>query len=159
TASVNGITIAYDDVGEGDDTLLLVHGHPFNRSMWGPQLEAVRDAGWRVIVPDLRGYGDTTVVPGMTTLNVFAADPAALLDHLECSDVVIGGLSMGGQIVMEFVRSYPERVRGMLLAATFPRAETEDGKYARYAMAERLVREGMDSYAREVLAKMLAARS
>lgn len=159
TISVNGITISYDDVGEGGDTLLLIHGHPFNRSMWRPQLDAVRDAGWRVIAPDLRGYGDTTVVPGTTTLDVFAADLVALLDHLECADVVVGGLSMGGQIAMEFVRRYPERARGMLLAATFPQAETDDGRRSRYAMAERLLREGMDVYAREVLPKMLASRS
>jgi len=104
TVSVNGITIGYDDVGDGDDTLLLIHGHPFNRSMWQPQLDAVRDAGWRVIIPDLRGYGETSVVPGLVTLDVFAADLAALLDHLECDVVVICGLSMGGQIVMEFLR-------------------------------------------------------
>ena len=36
---VNGINIAYDDVGEGDNVLVLVHGHPFNRTMWRPQME------------------------------------------------------------------------------------------------------------------------
>jgi pimeloyl-ACP methyl ester carboxylesterase len=159
TAFVNGITIGFDEVGEGRDTLLLVHGHPFNRTMWREQLDAVCEAGWRVIVPDLRGYGETTVVPGKTTLDVFANDLAALLDHLECASVVVGGLSMGGQIVMEFYRQYPERVRGMMLAATFPQHETDEGKQARTAMANRLLREGMHVYAREVLPKMLAPRS
>src|SRR5215831_15976768 len=118
TALLNGITIGYDDLGEGPNTLLLVHGHPFNRSMWHPQLAIARDAGWRVVVPDLRGYGETTVVPGKTTLDVFAADLAALLDHLGCDDVALGGLSMGGQIVMEVARQFPQRVRGLVLAAT-----------------------------------------
>lgn len=159
TASVNGLTIAFDDTGAGSDVLLLVHGHPFNRSMWRPQLEALRGTRWRVLAPDLRGYGDTTVVPGRTMLEVFAADLAALVDHLGIDRVAIGGLSMGGQIAMEFCRSFPDRVRGLLLAATFPQAETGAGKQLRNAMADRLLREGMDGYAGEVLPKMLGPRS
>jgi pimeloyl-ACP methyl ester carboxylesterase len=155
-ASVNGITIAYDDVGSGTDALLFVHGHPFNRSMWRPQIEALRGSTWRVIAPDLRGYGESSVVPGKTTLDVFATDLAALLDHLNQDQVVLVGLSMGGQIVMEFCRQYSTRVRGVVLAATSPVAEAEDGKRARNAMADRLLREGMDGYAAEVLAKMVA---
>lgn len=157
--SLDDITIAYDDVGAGPDALLLVHGHPFNRSMWQPQLAGLADASWRLLAPDLRGYGESTVVPGRTTLDVFAADLAALLDHLGVERVVIGGLSMGGQIVMEFCRQYPARVRGVVLAATSPVAETEEGKCARHAMAERLLREGMGGYADEVLMKMLAPAS
>jgi pimeloyl-ACP methyl ester carboxylesterase len=195
---VHGITIAYDDVGEGDNVLVLVHGHPFNRTMWQPQMgwigpfnrararfegvsssessvetkvkrEGDSIAGtpkiledehdgrrrWRAIVPDLRGYGGSTVVPDKTTLDIFAGDIAGLLDELGIQDVVIGGLSMGGQIVMEFCRLYPERVRGILLAATFCGAETEQGKRQRIAMADRLLKEGMEPYSEEVLPKMV----
>lgn len=158
-ATGKGIRIAYDDVGEGSDVLLLVHGHPFNRSMWAPQVEAFRDSGWRLIVPDLRGYGESTVVPGKTPLDLFAADLAAVLDELGIDTVVIGGLSMGGQIAMEFCRSFPSRVRGLLLAATFPQAETREGRRNRQVMADRLLREGMDGYAGDVLPKMLASGS
>lgn len=156
---MRGITIGFDDVGEGPNVLVLVHGHPFNRSMWRPQIAYLRDSGWRVIISDLRGYGETTVVPGTTTLDVFAADIAALLDHLGVRDVVIGGLSMGGQIVMEFCRLHTARVRGVLLAATYPQPETDEGRLSRHAMADRLLREGMHQYADEVLPKMLAPRS
>jgi len=203
---VNGITVAYEDVGEGDNFLVLVHGHPFNRTMWRPQMEWIerlnrararpraRSEGgnsekdlerregpidvdpatpqtlehepetenegdkklrWRAIVPDLRGYGESSVVPGKTTLDIFASDIAGTLDELGIQDVVIGGLSMGGQIVMEFCRLYPDRVRGILLAATFCRAETEAGRRQRAAMADRLLQEGMRGYAEEVLPKMV----
>ena len=159
TIQLRDITVAYDDVGTGTNAILFVHGHPFNRSMWQPQLGALAAAGWRAIAPDLRGYGETTVVPGKTTFEIFAADLAALLDHLGLERVVLGGLSMGGQIVMQFAQQYPDRVRGIVLAATFPEPETEDGKRWRYSMADRLVAEGMRPYAGEVLSKMLAARS
>jgi pimeloyl-ACP methyl ester carboxylesterase len=155
-ASIHGITIGYDDAGSGENTLVLVHGHPFDRSMWRPQVKALVRSGWRVIAPDLRGYGKSSVVPGKTTLDLFASDIAALLDQLNIREVVIGGLSMGGQIVMEFCRLFPGRVRGIVLAATIPQAETDEGKRNRAAMADRLLREGMEAYAEEVLPKMVA---
>jgi 3-oxoadipate enol-lactonase len=127
--------------------------------MWRPQVEAVGRSGWRVIAPDLRGYGESTIVPGKTLLSQFARDVAALLDHLGIEVVVIGGLSMGGQIVMEFCRLFPARAGGLLLAATFPQAETDEGKRNRAAMADRLLREGMETYSEEVLPKMMAPRN
>jgi pimeloyl-ACP methyl ester carboxylesterase len=158
-ASVNGILVGFDDVGDSSNVLVLVHGHPFDRSMWRPQLAAFGQSDWRLIIPDLRGYGESSVVPGKTTLDVFAGDIAALLDQLRIREVVIGGLSMGGQIVMEFCRLYPERVRGLLLAATSPQAETSEGELSRLAMADRLQREGMAGYATEALPAMVAPRT
>lgn len=155
SASIGDVTIAYDDVGEGD-VLVLVHGHPFDRSMWRPQIEHAGGQGWRVIAPDLRGYGETTVVPGATTLDVFARDVVGLLDHLGVDRFVLGGLSMGGQIVLELVDLFPERVRGLLLADTSPRAETPEGKEERNRIADRLLAEGMDTHASELLPRMVS---
>jgi len=154
--SIDGISVGYDDVGTGEP-LVLIHGHPFNRSMWRPQVEHASRTGWRVIAPDLRGYGESTVVPGATPLATFAGDIANLLDHLDVDRIVLGGLSMGGQIVLEFYRLFPDRIRGLLLADTFAQAETEDGKRVRNDMADRLIREGMGGYSDEVLPKMLAS--
>lgn len=151
----NGITIGYDDEGTGDP-LLLVHGHPFDRSMWRPQVEQFSRTGWRMIAPDLRGYGDTTVVPGTTRWETFAHDLAGLLDQLEIETAVLCGLSMGGQIVMEFHRLFPQRVRGLVLADTSAPAETTDGRRARHELADRLSREGLGRYAEEVLPRMVA---
>jgi pimeloyl-ACP methyl ester carboxylesterase len=152
---IDGITVGYDDVGSGMP-LVLVHGHPFDRSMWQPQVAHFGRSGWRVIAPDLRGYGESTVVPGLTPLETFARDLAALLDRLGLERVVLGGLSMGGQIVLEFHRLFPERIRGLLLADTFAQAETEDGRRARNDTADRLLREGMARYADELLPQMIA---
>ncbi|RBQ16034.1 alpha/beta hydrolase [Spongiactinospora rosea] len=157
TAAVNGITIAYDDEGDvGAPALVLVHGHPFDRSMWRPQIGGFAGEGLRVIAPDLRGYGRSTVSRGITPLPVFAADIAALMDHLGVPRALLAGLSMGGQIVMEFHRSYPGRVRGMVLADTTARAESPQGRWDRAMTADRLLREGMDGYAAEVLNKMIS---
>src|SRR5262249_41376456 len=154
TATVNGITLGYDDVGQGRP-LVLVHGHPFDRSMWAPQVAEFAGAGWRVIAAALRGYGHSTVVEGTTTLEPIALEGAALLNHLQIDHVVLGGLSMGGQIVMECYRLFAPRIRGLVLADTFPRAETEEGKAFRNALADRLLVEGMAGYAAEMLPKMI----
>lgn len=159
--SLNGISIGYDDHTPpggaiGGDPVVLVHGHPFDRSMWDPQVADLTTAGYRVITSDLRGYGESGVVPGVTPLSEFARDLAALLDHLGVERAVIGGLSMGGQIVMEFHDRFPDRVAALLLADTFARAETAEGKKVRNRAADRLLAEGMDGYAHEVLERMVA---
>ena len=155
TVDLGAIQVGFDDKGTGAP-LVLVHGHPFDRSMWRPQLEHFSAAGWRVVAPDLRGYGETSVVPGKTPLDTFVGDIVGLLDHLGLDDVVLAGLSMGGQIVMEFYRLLPARVRALVLADTSAKAETEEGKRARHESADRLLREGMGLYADEVLARMVA---
>lgn len=155
--SVHGITIGYDDHGSGTP-IVLVHGHPFNRSMWSEQVNALSPAS-RVIVPDIRGYGETTVTPGKVTMEQMASDLAALLDALAIDRVILGGLSMGGQIVFEFYHQFPSRVRALLLADTQPQAETEQGRIARYETAQRILDRGMQGLADEMLPKLLAAQT
>lgn len=156
---VNGAQVAFEEIGSGEQALLLIHGHPFDHTMWQPQIEPMARLGWRVIAPDLRGYGASAGGSDKTTLDQFASDLIALLDHLGVDRAVIAGLSMGGQIVMEICRLFPQRVQGIVLAATFPQADTAIGKQQRLTTADRLLREGMDTYADELLPKMLCGRS
>jgi pimeloyl-ACP methyl ester carboxylesterase len=158
STTVNGVTLHYDDLGPPDGTpVALIHGHPFNRTLWAPQARALVTTGHRVVLPDLRGYGDSDVTPGKVFLSDFADDLAVLLDHLGIERAVVGGVSMGGQIAMEFHRRHPRRVRALVLSDTSAPAETEEGKDFRNRLADRLLAEGMDGYADEVIDKMLAA--
>lgn len=155
--SARGISIAYDEYGSGMPFVLL-HGHPFNRSMWNDQIAMLRSS-YRVIVPDLRGYGETTVVPGKTTMEDFAGDLATLLDSLGIERIILGGLSMGGQIVFEFYRQFPTRVRALLLADTQPQVDTEEMRAKRYVNAQRIVEQGMQEFAEELLPSLLAPQT
>ena len=152
-AIIETTVIGYDDAGTGLP-IVLIHGHPFNRTMWQNQQQAL-GAIHRVIAPDLRGYGESAPASEKTSLGEFASDIARLLDRLGVDSVVLGGLSMGGQIVLEFYQLFPGRVRALILADTFAQADTEEGRRSRYAMAERLLRDGMAGYAEEVLPKMM----
>lgn len=153
----NGVTLFFEDLGPRDGApVILIHGHPFSHSMWAPQVAALTTAGYRVITPDLRGYGQSPVLPGTTLLADFADDLAALLDRLGVEQAVVGGVSMGGQIAMEMRLGHPGRVRALVLSDTSSPPETQEGKTFRRNLAERLLREGMQPYTDEVIDKMLA---
>lgn len=151
---IRGIKMGFEDTGAGVP-LVFVHGHPFDRSMWREQTAAF-NSKYRVIAPDLRGYGESKAVADKTMLYEFACDIAAMLDELKVDDSVLCGLSMGGQILFEFYRLFPRRVRALVLADTFAQLDDAERKQARYDTAERLLREGMHAYAEEVLPKMIA---
>src|SRR5689334_24952983 len=93
---VDDIQLAYEDAGLGLPVVLL-HGYPFNRSLWTEQISALSNS-YRVVTPDLRGLGESDATPGAATMNQMAQDVAVLLDQLEISRAVIGGLSMGGYV-------------------------------------------------------------
>ncbi|NEB76792.1 alpha/beta fold hydrolase, partial [Streptomyces sp. SID14478] len=156
--TVDGAVLRYDDAGPTQGVVVvLVHGHPFDRTRWRPQAASLAEAGYRVLTPDLRGYGASDVTAGSVLLSRFADDVAALLDHLGVERAVLGGVSMGGQIAMEFHLRHARRTRALVLSDTSAPPETAEGKAFRHALADRLLAEGMGGYADEVIGKMLAA--
>jgi pimeloyl-ACP methyl ester carboxylesterase len=136
--------------------LVLIHGHPFDRTMWDPQSSHFSAAGRQVVAPDLRGYGQSLVTAGAVGLERFAADLATRLDDLAVDRAVVCGLSMGGQIAMELAFRYPELVSALVLADTSPRPETTEGRAERRRVADRITAEGMTAYAKELLPRMVA---
>ncbi|HEV3470879.1 MAG TPA: alpha/beta fold hydrolase [Pyrinomonadaceae bacterium] len=152
--NVRGIEIAYEEAGRGEPVVLL-HGFPFNRTLWREQAAALAER-FRVITPDLRGHGESSVAEGPATMEEMAEDVAALLDALGVGRAVVGGLSMGGYVTLAFCRRFPERVRALVLADTRPQGDTEDGRRAREETARRALEEGMEPIADSMLPKLLA---
>ncbi|HZG89052.1 MAG TPA: alpha/beta fold hydrolase [Pseudonocardia sp.] len=150
TLALPAATLAFDDLGPADGVpLLLVHGHPFDRSMWRRQL--ARFASRRIIAPDLRGYGASSGT--VRVWSDFADDLVGLLDAVRVPRAVVVGLSMGGQIALDLAHRHPDRVAGLLLADTS--ADGEPDVAQRRAGADRLLREGMDPYAVQNLYRMV----
>ena len=104
------------------EVLLFVHGHPFNHSMWKYQYETVQS--FRLILPDLRGYGKSDYQFKKIYIEEQALDLALLLDKLDVQQIHLVGLSMGGQIIVEFQRLFPARVKSLIICASTPKAET-----------------------------------
>jgi 3-oxoadipate enol-lactonase len=153
-AKINHIEIAYETAGTGVP-IVLIHGHPFDHTMWGPQVKAFSDF-YQVVTPDLRGYGKSTLPdPAHTRFEDYATDMILLMDHLNIDSFHLGGLSMGGQIIMEMFRQAPDRVKSLIFADTFAGPDTPEAKKTRNEQATRLEKEGMDGYANEVIGKMI----
>jgi pimeloyl-ACP methyl ester carboxylesterase len=148
--------MAYEVEGSGPPVLLL-HGYPFNRSMWREQVEALRK-GFRVITPDLRGLGETEAAEDEepATMNEMAQDVAALLDQLHIDRAVVCGLSLGGYVALAFTRRFPLRVRALVLADTRPQPDTDDARRGREEQARKILAEGMSAISEELLKKALA---
>jgi pimeloyl-ACP methyl ester carboxylesterase len=109
--------ISYDEYGEGDRPLVLIHGLLMNRRMFdrlGPEMAG---QGNRVIAIDLLGHGRSDRPPEMSnySMTFFARQVEALLDHLEIDDAVIGGTSLGANTTLELAYLSPDRVRGMMV--------------------------------------------
>lgn len=155
---MRGIELAYDDTGGGGPALVLLHGFPFDRSMWRGQAEAL-GGEFRVVAPDLRGLGETSAGDGAVTIEAMAEDVAALADELSLGRVVLGGLSMGGYVAFEFMRRFPGRVRALVLADTRPQADDEGGRRAREENARRALTEGMAPIVDSMLPKLLSAET
>jgi pimeloyl-ACP methyl ester carboxylesterase len=117
TAAVNGARIAYDDTGGDGPPVVLAHGFLMDRSMFGPQVEALA-ADHRVITWDERGFGDTEYDGQPFTYWDSASDCLELLDHLGIKRAVIGGMSQGGFVSLRVALMAPERVRGLILLDT-----------------------------------------
>ena len=117
------VHLAFYDIGNGEPVVLL-HGYPFNRSLWRGQVEVLKETH-RVITPDLRGLGESPLTQ-TATMDEMANDVAALLDSLGIKETIIGGLSMGGYVTLAFIRLFPHRVKGLILADTRPQSDTEE---------------------------------
>jgi pimeloyl-ACP methyl ester carboxylesterase len=155
---IKGINIALEDRGAGLP-LLFIHGYPLNRRIWEPQIEGLADVA-RVIAPDLRGHGDSGVAPAPYNMDMLADDCHALLEALSITGrVVLCGLSMGGYVTFAFYRKYPERVAGLILAATRAGEDSPEGKAGRDKAAALAREGGASAIAESMLPKMFSPRT
>jgi pimeloyl-ACP methyl ester carboxylesterase len=140
--------------GRAQETLLLIHGFPLGARMWEPQL-ALADHGWRIIVPQLRGFDGTAGDPPVESIDDYAGDIIDLLDGLRIDEAVIGGLSMGGYITFALFRLAHGYFRGMVLADTRPQADSPEGLEARRRMLTLVQEKGAGAVADDMLPKLL----
>jgi pimeloyl-ACP methyl ester carboxylesterase len=132
--TINNINVVFDDCGQGP-AVLLIHGFPLNRQMWQSQLLPIANAGYRVIAPDLRGFGASDTPPDGYSMDGFADDLIALLDALQIDRAVVGGMSMGGYILLDLLERFPDRIEAACFIATKSSADDEEGRARRSAMA------------------------
>ena len=109
--------------------------------MFEPQWTALADRA-RFIVPDLRGFGESSAGPGPSEMGTLADDVLALLDHLAIDAAVVGGVSMGGYAALALLRNDPGRVRALVLADTQTSADDAQALEMRERTAREVLAQG-----------------
>ena len=114
------VELYYEDHGSGRP-VVLIHGWPLSGRSWEKQVPALVEAGHRVVTYDRRGFGESSQPFGGYDYDTFAADLAALLEHLDLRDVTLVGFSMDGGEVVRYVSRYgTDRVARAVLATAVP---------------------------------------
>ena len=120
TENEASIEINYEDHGSGDP-VVLIHGYPLNGNSWERQERELLARGHRVISYDRRGFGRSSQPTVGYDYDTFAADLNALLEHLDLSDTILVGFSMGSGEVTRYLGSYGSaRVRKAALLGAIP---------------------------------------
>lgn len=177
TKLIRGITLAYDHLIPGVESvhpanpagaaanpavarpaLVFIHGHPFNRTMWIGQINHFKKSH-QIILPDLRGYGESGVTTPRVLLDEMALDIIHLLDELHISTATFIGLSMGGQIVLDLYRLIPHRFTALVIVDSDARGETPESAARRIATADEILQKGMIQHTEETIHKYIAKAS
>lgn len=147
-------------IDEGDGPVVLfIHGFPFNHSMWDAQRRAFRDR-YRVVIPDLRGFGRSAAATAPFTIPGLAEELAGLLDAIGATDpLTVCGLSMGGNIALEFLKNHAARMSGLVLCNMRTVGETPEGQETRRKMAERVLVEGSVIAAEAMMPRLFGPKS
>jgi pimeloyl-ACP methyl ester carboxylesterase len=154
TLHTSDAQLYYDVAGSGPDVILL-HPFPLNHNFWTPVAEQL-SSRYRLILPDLRAHGDSDLGDGPATMERLAADLAALCRAENITRAFFAGVSIGGYLLFEFWRRYPERVAALVLANTRPAPDTAEARRDRLDSADKVLRDGTAGFIEEMLAKLLS---
>lgn len=117
-----GIDLHYYDLNSsGKSTSLLLHGLGVCAESWGFQFSPLIESDFRVLAPDLRGFGATSYPGGANNAKIMADDMVCLIDHLKIDSCHVAGISMGGAVGLQFALDNPDRVDSLILVNTFAR--------------------------------------
>jgi pimeloyl-ACP methyl ester carboxylesterase len=144
--------IIYEVLGDGPPVVLL-HPFPAHHELWLPAAQALVSR-YRVILPDLRGHGESGVGEGPATMEKHAADLARILDHAEVGRAVLAGVSIGGYVLFEFWRRSRGRVAALMLMDTKAQADTPEGRGGRLQSAADVIQRGTEPFVESMIPKL-----
>jgi len=153
-SNVNGLEIGFERRGQGPP-LVLLHGYPLDHSIWH-EVAGLLGSSFDVVLPDLRGFGQSAAPQDEYGMTEMAADIAGLLDQLGMERAAIAGHSMGGYVALAFARAYPERISGLGLVSSQAVADSAEGRERRFATARQVAAEGLGFIADSMPEKLSA---
>lgn len=151
--TVNDSTIHYIEQGQGKP-VMLIHGFPLDGRIWA-QVVAPLAARYRVIVPDLHGFGQSRA-SRPSSMESMVEDLRGLGRQLGALPCAAAGLSMGGYVLLQWAKTCPTDLGALILVDTKPDADTSEAKHARDVMIEQARTGGAPAIADAMMPKMLA---
>jgi pimeloyl-ACP methyl ester carboxylesterase len=145
--------IAYWTLGDGPPVVLL-HPFPANHEFWLPVAETLATR-YRVILPDLRGHGESEVGEGPATMEKHAADLARVMDDAGVGRAPLIGVSIGGYVIFEFWRKHRGRVAGLGLCNTKAPADGAEARGARLQAANEVLDRGTEPFFQSMIPKLM----
>lgn len=118
-ANINGVLTGFDDFGQGP-AVLFIHDFPLNRKKWQKQVEPLVNSGFRVVLADLRGFGESWGGDAPVGIQTYSSEIICLLNYLGIGRAVVCGLSLGGYVLFDLMERYPQRIAGACLVASRP---------------------------------------
>lgn len=156
--TVNGLPLYVEDSGGSQPAVVLIHGFPFNSTMWEPQLEALFGR-CRTIVYDVRGHGKSDPGDGIFTIDSHVDDLFGLLDVLRPGPVIAVGLSMGGYILQRAMEREPGRFRALVLADTRSDSDSNEARLKRAENIKNVRSKGSLAFAEGFIPNVIAPSS
>ncbi len=147
--------LAFEEHGSGKPFVLL-HAFPLNRGMWQPQIEALTARNFRTITPDLRGFGESHSFADINSMEDMAKDIGELFETLKIEKALIGGLSMGGYVLFEFFKLFPEKCAALIFCDTTFSADSDEKKEQRMDLIEKIEKNGNDVLIEEMLPNLIS---
>jgi 3-oxoadipate enol-lactonase len=145
--------IAYRALGEGPAVILL-HPFPVNHEFWLPVADTL-STRYRLILPDLRGHGDSEIGEGPATMEKHAADIFRVMDDAEVGRAPLIGVSIGGYALFEFWRKHRERVTALGLCNTKAPADGAEARAARLQAANDVMERGTEPFFESMILRLL----
>lgn len=136
--------IFYDVLGSGPPVFLL-HPFPLDHEFWLPVAQSL-STRYQLIMPDLRGHGESALGHGPATMRKHAEDLRRLMDECGATRAPIVGVSIGGYIIFEFWRRFRERVSGLVLSNTKAAADSPEARSTRLSSAEDVLKRGTEPF-------------
>ncbi len=116
--SADDIKIHYTNYGNADKALVFVHGWSCDESYWDRQVEGFKD-DYRIVTIDLAGHGESGTEREDWTIQAYGRDVAAVVNHLDLSEVILIGHSMGGPVCIEAARNLPQKTVALIGVDTY----------------------------------------
>jgi len=146
--------IVYWTIGDGLPVVLL-HPFPVHHAFWLPVAEAL-STRYRLVMPDLRGHGESGVGEGPATVEKHAADISRVMDDADIGRAPLIGVSIGGYALFEFWRKYRGRVAALGLCNTKAPADSPEARGGRLQAAKDVLERGTEQFCESMISKVLA---